>query len=165
MRRSICYCEPSHALAGDVLTWKFSYTTASALPKGTKLKFDLLSKGREMDWEMPQTNLKEKKNLIWAELADGKAIAAKAVEPPGHFTPYYEFTLPSEVKAGDAVTIFMGSPDKNKEKGNRAQTGVQRRRSFYLYIDPKGKGDFKEAEVFNLDVRGGKLQNLRMVVP
>lgn len=165
MRRSICYCEPSHALAGDVLTWKFSYTTATALPKGTKLKFDLLSKGREMDWEMPQTNLKEKKNIIWAELADGKPIAAKAVEPPGHFTPYYEFVLPSEVKAGDVVTIFMGSPEKTKEKGNRAQTGVQRRRSFYLYIDPKGKGDFKEPEVFNLDVRGGKLQNLKLVVP
>ena len=61
MRRSICYCEPNMALAGDTSTWRFIYTTASQLPKGTKLRFDLQSKGRPADWQVPHTNLKEKK--------------------------------------------------------------------------------------------------------
>ena len=49
MRRSICYCEPASALAGEVRTWKFVYTTASHLPKGAKLRFDLESRGRPID--------------------------------------------------------------------------------------------------------------------
>ena len=68
MRRSICYCEPSAALAGEVSNWKFIYTTANNLPKGAKIRFDLGSKGRPNDWQIPHTNLKEKSNLIWLEL-------------------------------------------------------------------------------------------------
>lgn len=169
MRRSICYCEPNVALAGDTFTWKFSYTTAASLPKGTRLKFDLLSKGRDIDWECPQVNPKEKKNVIWAELADGKILAPKSLDLPNQWTPAFEFILPSEVKAGDTFAIFIGSPDKNKEearkKGNRAQTHIQRRRPFHLYIDPKGKGDYREPEIFTLDVRGNVLKNIRIIAP
>ncbi|MBI2743181.1 MAG: DUF3604 domain-containing protein [Chlamydiales bacterium] len=166
MRRSICLCEPNAALAGAVGTWKFSYTTAAALPKGTRLRFDLLSKGRPIDWEIPQVNAKDKKNLIWAELPDGKALPAKQVELANAFAPVFEFTLPSEVKAGDTLSIFLGTPDKLKQdKGNRAQNHLQRRRPFHLFIDPKGKGDFREPEVFGLDVRGNKLSNIRIIAP
>lgn len=169
MRRSICYCEPNVALAGEVSTWRFTYTTATSLPKGTRLKFDLMARGRDIDWLPPQTNIKEKKNLIWAELPDGKVIGAKEIELPDSYLPAYEFALTSEIKAGDVFTILMGTPEKSREewhkKGNRAQTIVQRRRPFHLYIDPKGKGDYREAEVFNMDVRGNVLSNIRIIAP
>ncbi len=51
MRRSICHCEPAQALAGEINTWKFVYTLSSALPKGTVMRFDMLSDGRSIDWE------------------------------------------------------------------------------------------------------------------
>lgn len=166
MRRSICYCEPSAALAGDVSTWKFAYSTASNLPKGTRLKFDLLTKGREIDWEIPQTNLKDKKNLIWAELPNGKTIAAKEIEVDGSFAPVFEFVLPVEIKSAETISIFMGTPEKKKdEKANRCQTNIQRRRPFHLYIDPKGKGDYREPEIFTIDVRGNLLENIRIIAP
>ncbi|MBS0604072.1 MAG: DUF3604 domain-containing protein [Verrucomicrobia bacterium] len=169
MRRSICYCEPNLALAGEIATWKFSYTTATSLPKGTRLKFDLLSRGREIDWEIPSATSKDKKNMIWAEIPDGKVLAAKEIEKPDGLTPAFEFTLPSEIKAGDTISIFMGSGDKNKEeskkKGNRGQTSIQRRRPFYLFIDPKGKGDYRDPEIFTIDVRGNVLKNIRIVAP
>lgn len=169
MRRSICYCEPNAALAGEIATWKFSWTTANSLPKGTRLKFDLLSRGREIDWELPSTNIKDKKNVIWAELPDGKVLTAKEVEGADGFSSAFEFALPGEIKAGDTISIFMGSPDKNKEesrkKGNRGQTMIQRRRPFHLYIDPKGKGDYRDPEIFTIDVRGNVLRNIRIVAP
>lgn len=169
MRRSICFCEPNLALAGDVATWKFSYTTASSLPKGTRLKFDLLSKGRDIDWECPQVNPKEKKNLIWAETPEGKVVPAKEIESEDSIIPSFEFILPAEVKAGETLSIFMGSPEKNKEdqqkKGNRSQTHIQRRRPFHLYIDTKGKGDYKDPEIFTLDIRGNVLKNIRIIAP
>jgi hypothetical protein len=169
MRRSICVCEPNMALAGEVSTWKFAYTSAIPLPKGSRLKFDLLSKGRNLDWEVPQTNLKEKKNLIWGTMPDGKIIAAKEIQHPNQVVPCYEFALPSEVKAGETFSIFLGSPEKSKEemrnKGNRSQTLVQRRRQFHLFIDLKGKGDYREPEVFNFDVRGNVLKNIRIIAP
>ena len=59
MRRSISYCEPSQVRAGDVGTWKFIHTTAQSLPKGTKLRFDMQSSGREIDWEIPEVTSKE----------------------------------------------------------------------------------------------------------
>src|SRR5580700_4146732 len=168
MRRSISVCEPNATLAGEVSTWKFSYTTALLLPKGTRLKFDLLSRGREIDWEVPNDNLKEKKNLIWAETPDGKVFQAKAVDKDG-FSSSFEFVLPVEIKTGDTFSIFMGMKEKNKEelrkKGNRAQTSVQRKRSFYLYIDPKGKGDYRDPEIFSIDVRGNVLKNIRIIAP
>jgi len=169
MRRSICYCEPHTALAGETGTWKFSYTTAIALPKGTRLKFDLQTKGRDIDWMLPQTNIKEKRNLIWAELPDGKILQAKAVEGTDYYAPFFEFILTSETKAGETIHILMGTPSTNKEeiqkKGNRCQTTIQRRRPFYLYIDPKGKGDYKDPEIFTLDVRGNALSNIRIIAP
>ena len=166
MRRSICYCEPNAALAGDTHTWKFIYTTATQLPKGTKLRFDLQSKGRPIDWQIPQTNLKEKSNLIWAELPGGKILNAVQVEQPQLLTPSFEFTLPIEMKPGETLSILMGSQDKDgAKKGNACQKAVQRRRPFNLFIDPKGKGDYKENEVFYLDVRGNQLKTLRIVAP
>src|SRR5580658_1638078 len=129
MRRSICYCEPSLALAGELSTWKFSYTTATSLPKGTRLKFDILSRGREVDWEIPCVNLKEKKNVIWAETPDGKVLPAKGLDKE-EFSSAFEFVLSAEIKAGDTLSIFVGTTEKNKEesrkKSNRAQTSIQR---------------------------------------
>lgn len=165
MRRSICICEPPFTFAGDTSTWKFTYTTASSLPKGTRIKFDLLTNGREIDWQIPQTNVKDKKNLIWGEMPDKKTVAAHEIESSESFGPAFEFTLPAEVKAGDSFIIYLGSPEKIKEKGNRSQTNIQRRRPFHLYIDPKGKGDYKEQEVFNMDVRGNALKKIRIFCP
>ncbi len=163
MRRSICVCEPAFALAGDVSTWKFTYTTATPLPKGTRLRFDLQSKGRPIDWQIPDTNLKEKANLIWAELPGGKIIPAKALEKP---YSSFEFTLPVEIKGSESFSIVMGTKDKDvAKKGNACQKVAHRRRPFNLYIDTKGKGDYKEPEVFALDVRGNILKTLKIVAP
>lgn len=156
MRRSICFCEPNAALAGDTSTWKFIYTTAAHLPKGAKLRFDLESKGRSIDWQIPGTNGKEKHNIIWAE-ANGKTIGALRVAHPQTMIASFEFTMPLELKPGDTFTIFM--------KGNSAQKSTQRRRPFHLFIDPKGKGDYKESETFFLDVRGNTLNTMRIIAP
>lgn len=155
MRRSICFCEPNNALAGDPSTWKFVYTTANHLPKGTKLRFDLESKGRAIDWQIPE--LKGRSNIIWAELSGGKTINAIRVENPQSLTSSFEFTLPAELKPGDTLTVII--------KDNLAQKTVQRRRPFYLQIDPKGKSDYKESETFFLDVRGGPLKTLKIIAP
>lgn len=165
MRRSICYCEPSHAQAGDVATWKFIYTTANQLPKGTKLRFDLDSGGRPIDWQVPSTNLKDKENVIWGQIPGGKNVAAAEVPHPQTGSSSYEFVLPSELKSGEQFIISIGSTDPKPEKGNGCQKIVQRRRPFNLHIDPKGKGDYKEVETFHLDVRGAKLHALRIVAP
>jgi hypothetical protein len=157
MRRSICFCEPNHALAGDLSTWKFVYTTAGHLPKGAKLRFDLDSRGRPIDWQIPETNMKEKSNVIWAELPGNKILSAIRVENPSSSTASFEFTLPIELKPGDTLSIII--------KENGAQKSVQRRRPFHLFIDPKGKGDYKESETFFLDVRGNNLNNLRIIAP
>jgi len=157
MRRSICFCEPNAALAGDTSTWKFVYTTASHLPKGAKLRFDLESKGRPIDWQVPATSTKEKSNVIWGELPNGKTVSASQVQHPQNMTVSFEFTLPSELKPGDNFVIVM--------KDNASQKGVQRRRPFQLHIDAKGKGDYKESETFYLDVRGNHLKNLRIIAP
>src|ERR1700686_1633826 len=111
MRRSICYCEPNLSLAGEISTWKFCYTTAANLPKNTRLKFDLLTTGREIDWEIPTTNLKAKSNVIWAELSNKKVIPAKELSDPDSFAPSFEFVLPAEIKAGEMITIYMGNPN------------------------------------------------------
>ncbi|MDE3046255.1 MAG: DUF3604 domain-containing protein [Verrucomicrobiota bacterium] len=166
MRRSICFCEPNHALAGDVGNWKFVYTTASHLPKGTKVRFDLDSAGRPLDWQLPETDLKQKTNVIWAQLPGGKPVAAAKTQNSATLTVSYEFVLPGELKPGEQLAICMGSIDKDPLKhGNGCQKVVQRRRPFNLFIDPKGKGDYKEHETFHLDVRGGHLKTLRIVAP
>lgn len=166
MPRSISYADPKTALAGESKTWKFIYTPGTNLPKGARLKFDISSKGRDFDWEIPQTNLRSKKNLIWLQTPGKKTLNAKEVFIPEKTLPQFEFVLPGEVKAGDPVTIFIGSPEKSEiKKGNRAQTHTLRRRPFYLYIDPKGKGEYKETEIFHLDVRGNTLHSIRIIVP
>jgi uncharacterized protein DUF3604 len=166
MRRSICYCEPPAALAGETSNWKFIYTTANHLPKGTKIRFDLGSKGRPIDWMIPKTSLKEKANLIWVEIPGSKApVSGVEVQHPQTLTPSFEFILPAELKPGDSFSIHMGSPEKDPKKGSLCQKLVQRKRPFLLYIDPKGKGDYKEPETFYLDVRGNQLQTLRIIAP
>lgn len=161
MRRSICVCEPMSCFAGEVGNFSFTYTPAVNLPKGAKLRFDLATHGRPIDWEHPQTNPKVKKNMIWAELPGKKTIGAKLIEK--ELSPQYEFVLPTDLKAGENLTIFLGSPLKGE--GSRSQQSVQRRKPFHLYIDPRGKGDFKEQEVFHIDIRGNVLSNIRVMAP
>lgn len=167
MRRSICYCEPSLCRAGETNTWKFTYTSAVSLPKGTRLKFDLMSKGRDIDWEIPSSNLKKSNNVIFAKLENGKILQAKEIEIPESFTPQYEFILPSELEAGSTFTIIVGSSKEQeaKKNGTRAQTNAQRRRGFLLYVDPTGKGNYDEPEVFSMDVRGSSLSSIRILTP
>lgn len=168
MRRSICYCEPNYALAGENKTWQFIYTPSVALPKGTRLKFDLQSKGREIDWQIPSVNLKKTGPVIYAKLHNGKILTATEVEVPDSFVPQYEFVLPSAVEIGNEITIVLGAKEgEANKKGStlRAQTCAQRRRSFLLYINPSGKGSYDEPEVFSMDVRGGELANIRILTP
>lgn len=169
MRRSICYCEPSYALAGEIKTWKFIYTPSSNLPKGTRLKFDLQTKGREIDWQIPSTNLKKGDDLIYGLINDQKVIQANEIFVADSFTPQYEFILPSALSAGDSFTIILGakSTDINKKGAGsiHAQTTSQRRRPFLLYIDPTGKGHYGEPEVFSMDIKGAELANIRILTP
>jgi len=119
-----------------------------------------------MDWQIPKTNLKEKANLIWAEIPGGKGpIAGSELQHPQMLTTSYEFVLPGELKPGDSFSIHLGNPEKDSLKGSLCQKTVQRKRPFHLYIDPKGKGDYKEPETFFLDVRGSQLHTLRIIAP
>ena len=169
MRRSICYCEPAFALAGELKTWKFLYTPSTNLPKGAKLKFDLHSKGREIDWQIPSTNLKKGNQLIYGLINDQKVVQANEVIVGDSFTPHYEFTLPSALAAGETFTIVLGAKHTEIAKKNsgtiRAQTTSQRRRTFYLYVDPTGKGHYPEADTFSMDVKGAQLTNIRILTP
>jgi len=169
MRRSICYSEPQVARTGQTSTWKFHYTTATTLPKGTRLKFDLLSPGRDIDWEVPSADLDEEANVIFAELEDGEIIELEEVETPDSIVPQYEFTLPVPLKIGKKLTIVMGVPPTHdgapEEFGNECQLTVQRRRPLYLYIDPKGKGNYKDPEIFTIDIRGSKLNSIQILTP
>lgn len=169
MRRSICYCEPALSMAGEVSTWKFIYTPSIDLPKGTKLKFDLVSSGRDIDWQAPSSNLKKTSNVIYALLKNKKVLQAKEIEVKNSIQPAYEFILPAEVEAGSEITIVIGSPKLTAKEmvaqGTRAQKNTQRRRPFHLYVDTTGKGKYSEPEVFTLDIRGNKLQTIRLLTP
>lgn len=165
MRRSICQTEPNFALAGQIKTWKFSYTPAANLPKGTRLKFDLMMQGRPSDWEIPESDPEEEENRIWLQLPNGDEIFSEEIYLPNQYAPSFEFTLPSEVKAGEVLEIFLGSKQSGEEYGNRAQLVTGRRRPFHLYIDTKGKGDYKDFEVFTIDIRGNALENIRILTP
>lgn len=165
MRRSISYTEPKTALAGESNTWKFLFSPGSDLPKGTQLKFDLESKGRAFDWQFPQTAMESSCNLIWLSIPGHKeSIPAKAITSPKGNLPQFEFILPEDVKAGDTLSILLGSPD-GKTSGNTAQTYTRRRRPFSLYIDPKGNGEYKDPETFYMDVRGNALHSIRVIIP
>lgn len=165
MRRSICLSEPNIALAGEVRTWKFIYTLSANLPQGTKCKFDLMMQNRPTDWEIPQGDPKIKENQIWLSLPNGKNVYPEEVYIANQYAPGFEFILPQDVKAGETLEIYMGSPSQDPKKGTRAQTITQRRRPFHLYIDPKGKGDYKDPEIFSIDVRGNVLDNIRIFTP
>ncbi|MDE3055151.1 MAG: DUF3604 domain-containing protein [Verrucomicrobiota bacterium] len=165
MRRSICTAEPSFVLAGTTATWKFTYTTSTPLPKGTKVRFDLGSRGRPLDWQVPQTDPKATTNRIWMEIKGAKPIAASSHRHPETLIVSFDFTLPQEMKVGESFTIWMGSPDRVAEKGTLCQKIVQRKRPFQLFIDPKGKGDYKEPELFHVDVKGNQLKKIRVLSP
>jgi hypothetical protein len=168
MRRSICYTEPSSVLAGERGTWRFVVTPSSPLPKGTVLKFDLASRGRLIDWQIPSVAPKDQSNMIWAEIEGEKIIHPKLVEIPKSIVPQFEFTLPCEVPIGKKITIALGTPLKTKGKekaGNLAQLTIQRRRPFYLYIDPTGKRHYTDPETMTIDIKGNKLHTIRILAP
>lgn len=168
MRRSISYCEPNYAIAGEAKTWKFIYAPSATLPKGTRLKFDLQSKGREIDWQVPSVNLKKPEAVIYAQLSNGKILTATELDVPDNIVPQFEFILPGVVEAGDSITIVLGAKEgESPKKGAtiRAQTTAQRRRPFILYVDPSGKGHYGDPEVFSMDIRGGELANIRLLTP
>ncbi len=167
MRRSICYTEPTTAIAGERNTWKFIVTPSVALPKGTLLKFDIGGRGRVVDWEIPQPTSKNQANILWAEIEGGKKIQPKAISTPQSVVPSFEFSLPTEVPAGRKITIAMGTPRVGQEEkyGNLAQLTIQRRRPFYLYIDPTRKRQYSDPEVFTIDIKGNTLHTIRILSP
>lgn len=170
MRRSICFCEPPQALAGENGAWKFIYTTAQNLEKGACLKFDLLSKGREIDWEIPTHDPKSKTNCIYGVANEKTVHFAKPVEVPNQFAPQFAFVLTEEIKAGSTFTVVMGpspksTPKQQEEHGNTSQNLTQRRRHFLLYVDPKGNGNFSDPEIFTMDVKGNQLDRIRIITP
>lgn len=165
MRRPICISEPSVALAGQTRSWTFSFLPSSNLPEGTKLKFDMLMSGRPTDWEVPNTDLTLEENLIWLEMPNSEKVEAKEVFFPSQYAPSFEFVLPEEVKSGEKINIIIGSPNDDNEKGTQAQTVSQKRRPFHLYVNPKGKGDYKDPEIFTIDIRGNKLDKIKIFTP
>lgn len=169
MRRSICYCEPQVARAGQATTWHFYYTPSHVLSEGAKIRFDLQSYGRDIDWQLPSSDLSESANVIYVLLEDEEILEADEVDVPGSAVPLFEFTLPRSVKAGEKIIIILGAPHgsnaQDEELGNESQLTAQRRKAFYLYVDPKGKGNFEEPEIFTLDIRGAKLANIRILTP
>lgn len=170
MRRSICTIEPAVAFAGDPRTWRFQYIPATALPEKTILLFDIASSGRPIDWESPDVDPKATKNAIWAVIeGSAKPLYAKEVQGAQDVVPKYQFQLPVKLSAGKSFTIFIGDPKEKKwtlnEKGNRSQINAQRRRPFFLHIDPTGKGKFDEPETFTLDIKGNSLQHVKVITP
>ncbi|MDB6081992.1 MAG: hypothetical protein JWO53_1264 [Chlamydiia bacterium] len=167
MRRSICYIEPTSSLAGETNTWKFVYTTSINLPKNTLLRFEIVSKGRSIDWQTPETNLKKTANVIYAIMPNDKILQAEAIEIPNSIVPQFQFQLPQEVQAGAPITIYMGAPKGQKadKNGNTCQLMIQRRKPFNLYVDPTGKGNFQDPEVFTLDIKGNELHTIKVLAP
>jgi len=160
MRRSICYCDPAQAIAGESRTWNFIYTSANDLPKGTRIKFVVGSQGRPKEWQLPSDF--GKSNVIWLEMPNKKSVAAEE----GDTLDAFYFTLPAAVETGSDFIIHIGTSLKDQEKnGSRCQSFTQRKKQFIIYVDPKGKNDFKEPDSFQLDIRGGPLHNLRIITP
>jgi len=162
MRRSICTTDPHFAIAGEKRTWRFLYTPANKLPKNSKLTFELQSANRPIDWEIPQTDTKKKKNLIWVRLPNGKTIEANKIKDLKTLATSFEFTLPIEVKTGENILICIGSMKDEPKEGNQCQLYTQRKKIFNLQINNKGK---VESETFHLDVRGSKLSTLKIITP
>lgn len=169
MRRSICYCEPQIARAGQVATWKFHYTTAISLQEGAKLKFDIQSHGRDIDWEAPTSDLSAEGNVIYMLTEKESVLTAAEVQLPDSVVPQFEFTLEEPIKAGGKVTIVMGAApgfdERDQDLGNECQLTTQRRRAFHLYVDAKGKGHYDDPEIFSIDIRGNALHSIRILTP
>lgn len=169
MRRSVCYTEPSSVRAGQISTWRFYYNSSVNLPKGTKVKFDILSDAKLIDWETPSVDLTQTRNVIYLEMPDGSIVKSKPVKVPKKPVPQFEFVLPKGIEAGETLCIVMGSPHSEEPKqdidGNGSQLFVQRRKPFHLYIDPTGKGQYEEPELFSLDVRGNVLKTIKIFTP
>lgn len=169
MRRSICFCEPNRAIAGETNTWKFHYTTGTKIPSGSLIRFDPMSIGRTIDWQIPTVEIKTEANSIFAYLESGKAFIMSEVVLPDRFAPVYEFILSDELEPGDTLSVVMGStkrqPNTYVKNGTQAQTYAQRRRTFLLYIDPTGKGRFDDPETFTMDVRGSTLKTIKVLTP
>lgn len=164
MARSICKTHPSITLAGHNGNWNFIFIPGTNLPEQTVLRFDMLSTEEDGEWQIPQAASNVKLNCIWMTGSDDKRIIPDAVEVDGR--TMFDFTLKNAVKAGDELIITIGSIGKTSEKRNTSQTYTQRRRPFHLYVDTKGKKSFpKEPEVFYLDVKGGELDNIRIIGP
>lgn len=163
MRRSICLTEPKYVYAGETTSLRFIYSPSTHLPKGSRLKFDPLSKGRDFDWEIPQLNSKSSDKSLWLITPQGAKVPAKAIQGKSKLCPQFEFVLPCEIKLGEEVIIMMGSDERNN--GYRSQLHLQRRRPFHLYIDLKGNGDYKEPEIFSVDVKGNALERIRVIAP
>ena len=168
MRRSICYSEPAYALAGQTRTWSFIHTSSIFIPKGALLKFDLLTEGRSIDWEIPNPSKDATCNALYALTESGKVFYAKEIRVKDRLTPQYEFTLPEAVEIGESITFVLGTPYNTKPtstNGNKAQCTTQRRKNFHLYIDPTGKNHYSDPEVFSIDIRGNVLKNISILVP
>ncbi len=162
MRRSICQTDPHFAIAGEKRTWRFSYTPSNALPKNTKLTFEMQSDRRPIDWQIPNVDLKKKSNVIWLKMPNGKNVAAKQIKDPKTSKIGFEFTLPADIKIGESVIICMGSIQEKDNLGNKCQLFIQRKKLFNLQVNIKNK---IETETFHLDVRGAKLQTLKIITP
>jgi hypothetical protein len=162
MRRSICTTDPHYAVAGERRTWRFLYTTANNLPKNSKLTFEVQSTTKPIDWEIPQTDLKKKQNLIWLQLPNQKIVGANKIQDLKTLFTNYEFTLPVDVKPGEAITICIGALDDNEKNANQCQSYTQRKKIFNLYVNVKDK---IESEAFHLDIKGNKLKTLKVIGP
>ena len=55
--------------------------------KRNELKFDLQTKGREIDWEIPSTNLKKSASVIYAQLGKWKSLPAQRNRNPRSALP------------------------------------------------------------------------------
>lgn len=162
MRRSICTIDPIYAIAGDKKTWKFSYTPANLIPKNSKLIFEIQTSKRPIDWQLPQTDIKNKSNVIWMQLTNGKPIQANLTEDLKKKTADYEFILPRDIKSGEKILICMGSLQDNDKNANQTQLYTQRKKNFNIHIQINDK---TETDTFNLDVKGAKLKILKIIVP
>ncbi len=163
MSKSIVYCENKLIIAGDIKTWRLVFIPSYDLDKNTSIIFDMLSKGAPREWELPVVHSSCKKNAIWAELSNKEIIIPKPDPSNG---AHFIFKLPKAVKKDEKIIFCLGTILENEEKyGNRSQLDIQRKRSFNFYIDINQKNDFKEKEVLYLNVKGGALDNLNIIVP
>lgn len=164
MKRSICLVEPKYAIAGELGNWKFTYISPTAIPEKAQLKLSLGTRGKEEEWAPPETSLKRKKNILWAEIGKTRVEAQQSVSD--NLEIEYTFIVPQKVKAEEPIYFYLGAADqKTIEHGTRAPHFIQRKKIIHLYIDQKGKGQFKETETFYIDIRGNKLDNITTIAP